>query len=83
MSQPTIIYPLRHEYELEDGEIECKSLGTYSSRKKAEEAIARYRQLPGFRDRPDNFVIYESILDQDSAWTEGYITWDETLKPPH
>jgi hypothetical protein len=81
MSQPTIIYPLRHEYE--DGEIECKSLGTYSSREKAEEAIERYRQLPGFRDRPDNFVIYESMLDQDTAWTEGYITWDEALKPPH
>jgi len=83
MSQETIVYSLSHEYDLEDGETESKGLGTYSSREKAQEAIERYRVLPGFRDRPDGFVIYESILDRDEAWTEGYISWEEALKPPH
>jgi hypothetical protein len=83
MSQETKIYPLRHEYELDDGEIESKGLGTYSSREKAQEAIERYRILPGFKDRPDDFVIYESILDRDEAWTEGYISWEEAIKSPH
>jgi hypothetical protein len=39
--------------------------------------------LPGFKDRPDDFVIYESILDRDEAWTEGYISWEEAIKSPH
>jgi hypothetical protein len=68
-----IVYPLRHEYELEDGELEVKELGTYSSRKRAEEAIIRYRKLPGFDKRPHSFIIYEATLDLDAAWTEGYI----------
>jgi hypothetical protein len=81
MSPETKVYPLRHEYELDDGEVESKQLGTYSSREKAQDAIKRYRVLPRFKDRPDSFVIYESILDRDSAWTEGYITSEEALKP--
>ena len=82
MSQKTTVYPLWHEYELEDGETESKSLGIYSSREKAQEAIKRYQVLPGFRERPDSFVIYESVLDRD-GWTEGYISSEEALKPPH
>jgi hypothetical protein len=81
MPNKITVYPLCHEYELDNGEVESKGLGTFSSREKAQEAIERYRLLPGFRDRPDGFVIYESILDQDAAWTEGYITWDEAHKP--
>ena len=77
----TRIYPLCHEYELDDGELETKDLGTYSSREKALEAIERYRVLPGFRDWPDGFKIYESVLDLDAAWTEGYISADDALIP--
>jgi len=83
MSQETKIYPLRHVYELDDGEIEAKGLGIYSSREKAQEAIERYRILEGFKNRPDGFVIYETILDRDEAWIEGYITWEEACKPPN
>ena len=83
MSEETKVYRLYHEYELGDGETESKGLGSYSSREKAREAINRYRILPGFRERPDSFVIYESVLDRDEAWTEGYITWEEALKPPN
>jgi hypothetical protein len=73
MAPNTIVYPLKHEYEHEGQEREVKELGTYTSREKAQAAIERYRRLPGFEGRPDAFVIYESILDRDSAWTEGFI----------
>lgn len=68
------VYLLCHEYVMESGEEESKDLGTYSMRQKAEEAIERYRGLPGFRDHPDGFAIYISILDRDEAWTDGFVT---------
>ena len=76
MSQEIKIYQLHHVYEVDDEGHEDKGLGAYSTREKAQEAIERYRKLPGFGDRPDNFVIYETTLDQDAAWTDGYISWD-------
>lgn len=81
MSREIKVYSLHHQYELDDDDIETKELGTYSSREKALEAIVRYRELPGFRDRPDSFKIYETVLDRDCAWTEGYISGEEALKP--
>ena len=83
MSRETKVYPLYHEYQSDDDEIETKELGTYSSREKALEAIKRYRELPGFRDRPNSFKIYETVLDSDCAWTEGYISGEESSKPPN
>ena len=83
MSQNVKLYQLHHEYELDEGDREMKSLGIYSSQEKAIEAIERYRTLEGFRNRPDGFVISELIVDRDSGWTEGFISWDEALKPPN
>jgi hypothetical protein len=61
---------------MENGEDEIKELGLYSSRERAEDAITRYKKLPGFRDHPDGFKIYESMLDLDEAWTEGFVRGD-------
>jgi uncharacterized protein (DUF952 family) len=70
---PTVVYKLVHTYETEQGEDEDKPLGVYSTRETAQEAIERYRKLPGFRQYPDAFVIYESVLDFDAAWTKGFV----------
>jgi len=70
----TPIYVLTHVYKTRDGEYEEKLLGSYSSRAKAREAIKRYKRLPGFRQHPDSFVVFESALDQDAAWIEGFFT---------
>lgn len=77
----TIVYNLNHEYVMENGEDEVKELGIYSSRAKAEEAIARYWTLPGFRDHPDGFKIYETELDRDRAWTDGFVRGDPHVLP--
>lgn len=78
------VFVLQHLHVThEDGE-DVKLLGVYSSRSSAIEAIERFRQLPGFRDKPDianpsspgpaeGFSIDEYGLDQDS-WEEGFIT---------
>ena len=50
-----------------------KFLGVFSSRRLAEEAIRRLVLLPGFRDYPECFNIYEFDIDEDS-WGEGFVT---------
>ncbi|PWM58632.1 MAG: hypothetical protein DBX91_08770 [Subdoligranulum variabile] len=70
------VYLLWHSYELENGCEETKMLGVFSSEEKARDAIAFYRGLPGFRDRPKDFCIDWYELDV-RHWTEGYISWAE------
>jgi hypothetical protein len=63
-----LLYKLVHYYEYgKNGEFdELKSLGIYSSRQKAEEAIQRYIRLPGFCNYPiECFLIGESTVDVD------------------
>ena len=67
------VFLLEHSYEISDtGEQETKTIGIYSSRDKAEQAINRLIKQPGFRDFPEYFNIDEYIVDQDH-WEEGFI----------
>ena len=50
---------------------DAKLLGCYSSRARAEDRVERSRELPGFRDQPDAFVISEYVVDKDE-WAEGF-----------
>jgi uncharacterized protein (DUF952 family) len=68
------VFVLTHVYKTRDEEYERKLLGSYSSHAKALEAAQRYRELPGFRQHPESFKIFEAMLDQDAAWTEGFFT---------
>ncbi|WP_075798911.1 hypothetical protein [Roseomonas gilardii] len=51
--------------------LSMKAVGTYSSLAKAEAAIRELLPLPGFRDWPGGFRIYEVTLDRD-LWPEGF-----------
>jgi hypothetical protein len=66
------VYILHHSYEIEDRD-ETKLIGVYETQELADKAIKRLMNKPGFRDRPDDFVISEHKLNSDS-WTEGYRT---------
>lgn len=71
----------RTEHRGEDGELiwdeedgdDLKILGVYSTEQKAQERLIRARELPGFRDEPDCFLIDPYTLDED-RWTEGFLT---------
>jgi hypothetical protein len=65
------VYVLQHEYELE-GHDEYKFIGVYSSREKAEAAVARLITQPGFRDHPDGFCISACTVDDRDGWSEGF-----------
>lgn len=73
-------YLLQHYYEYGEEEEyeEIKTLGIYSSREKASEAIERYFKLKGFRDYPkDCFYISEFPVDEDYQWWDGFVSTDE------
>ena len=74
------VYCLWHSYEYgEENEHETtKILGVYTTESKANEAIGRFQNLPGFKDYPvECFVVEEYLLDKDTWWTEGFIKWEE------
>lgn len=71
------VYLLEHAYEYGENE-EVKLLGVYSSRKKAEEAVDRYFELPGFKDHPRQcFCISKLAINEDTGFSEGFISWQE------
>jgi hypothetical protein len=66
------VFVLQHVHVQEDGVEDVKFIGVYSSREKAQAAVARLGSLPGFSDTPDGFHIDEYRVDQDH-WIEGYV----------
>lgn len=69
------VFLLQHSYEIYKDYDEIKTLGIYSTKEKAEEAIERYKILSGFQDHPDDFYISEYKLDIDAQWMEGFFTY--------
>ncbi len=66
------VFVLQNVHSREDGDEDVKFIGVYSSREKAQQAVARIGRLPGFADAPDGFHIDEYRVDQDH-WVEGYM----------
>ena len=86
----TYIYVLQHiEDIINDEEFYVKILGFFSSLSKAEQAIEKYKQLPGFKDKQKVFTDYEydvgffidraviNQVDRDAL----YITSESESKP--
>lgn len=59
-------------FHYKEDEDDSKLIGVYSTRAKAEAAAERSKLLPGFKDRPDDFLVERYRLDQDH-WTSGYV----------
>lgn len=67
------VFVLQHVHSLEDGVEDVKFIGVYSTREKADAAVARLGRQPGFSETPEGFHVDEYRVDQDQ-WTEGYVT---------
>ena len=50
-----------------------KLLGVYSTKEKAEQAVAQLRVKPGFRDYPEGFEILEGPIDETYS-LEGFVS---------
>ena len=64
------IYIVQHSYEIANCE-ETKFIGAFSTLKKAEKIVKKYKKLPGFKDYQDKFFIDEYEMDV-SEWREGF-----------
>ncbi|MFT9077050.1 hypothetical protein [Ethanoligenens sp.] len=64
-----IVYQLMHKVIIESNEnvYSGSLIGFYSSRKKAEETIKKYKSIEGFKDYPNGFIIEEYEVDDDNV----------------
>jgi hypothetical protein len=67
------VFLVQHVHILDDGEEDVKTIGVYSTREAAQQAVDRVRLQPGFRDAPDGFSVDLYWLDQD-CWEDGFVT---------
>ena len=67
------IFVVEHLHDLGEGREDIKLIGVYSSRRRADESVARMSALPGFRDAPTGFFVEEYEIDTDH-WIEGFVT---------
>jgi len=70
---PREVFLVEHVHVLDGGEESIKTIGIYSTREKAQQAVERLRLRPGFCDAPDGFSIDLYWVDQD-GWEDGYVT---------
>jgi hypothetical protein len=66
------VFVLQHVHTREDGSEDVKFIGVYSSRQKADAAVARLGRQPGFSEAPEGFHVDEYRVDQDH-WVQGYV----------
>jgi homoserine kinase type II len=67
------VYLVWHTHISDDGSEDVKLIGVYSTAEKAQGAVERAKDQPGFHDTPDGFEISRYEIDKDH-WTEGFIT---------
>lgn len=70
---PRIVFVLSHTQPVGDGAEDLKIIGIYSAEEKAQVALGRVKDKPGFRDHLEGFEIAAHVIDRD-GWTEGFFT---------
>ena len=73
------VYVLEHAYEYGKNNeyTEAKMLGVFRSREDAEDAITRYKELPGFRDFSDECFNIDKYELNKEHWAEGFIEYED------
>lgn len=64
------IYRLEHWYDEDDYSISTE-LGLYSTQKKAEKALHKFKKDPRFSGHPKDFYIIKEEIDKKD-WEEGF-----------
>jgi hypothetical protein len=71
-------FPIEHrdadgELNFDERHDDVKIVGIYSSSEAAQSGIYRTRELAGFQEEPDCFIIDTYTLDEDK-WTDGFVS---------
>jgi len=70
----TLYIVVHYDQETDEDNDHYKTIGIYSTEKRARQAIERLSQKPGFRDYPSRWRMGPTVLDKDEAWTDGFAT---------
>jgi hypothetical protein len=62
-----------HEHDLPDDSTDTKYIGIFTSRQKAQKAVAFLSTQRGFRDSKEGFIIGRVHLNE-VGWEEGFVT---------
>lgn len=72
----TKVYEVGYARELSDDVTDVKFVGIFSTRGKADEALAAVKTLPLYAPSPDSLYVIEVEVDIDH-WTYGFFTPDD------
>lgn len=69
------VYLLQHTYFYGDNDEyeETKIIGIFDSKDKAEKAMKKYSELPGFRDFSDECFSIDEYQLNIGEWSEGFV----------
>lgn len=70
MDKVYLLYHIRNE-DTDDEDV--KLIGIYSSYELARKAQERAKYKPGFIDYPDDFQIFDAVINRGS-WEEGFVS---------
>ena len=68
------VYFLVHFYENDDDNEYVTDIAVYSTREKAELAMAKFKKHKKFREHPCDFLIQEYKINE-KKWQEGFFSW--------
>ncbi|MDR2879432.1 MAG: hypothetical protein LBV03_05930 [Fusobacteriales bacterium] len=71
-----VVYRLTHVYNVgkdKDYE-EVRTIGLYSTRKKAKQVMENYMKKRGFKSHIDGFWIDKWVVDKHFEWGDGFIS---------
>ena len=71
-----VVYRLMHAYNVgkdKDYE-EVRTIGLYSTRKKAKQVMESYMKKKGFKSHIDGFWIDKWEVDKHFEWSDGFIS---------
>ena len=71
MKELTEVFIIHHVRELEDDAEEVKFIGVFSNIEKAQAAVDKIQNKPGFCDFKDGFSIESHTLNR-IGWLEGF-----------
>jgi homoserine kinase type II len=72
------VYLVEHVYSVDEID-RIKTIGIFSTRIKAQEAVNQLRYQPGFRDHPKKAFLIGRVKIDRIGWTEGFCSSEETI----
>jgi homoserine kinase type II len=72
------VFLVEHVRSDDDEDVDVKTIGIFSSKYEAEQAISSLKSVVGFRSYPEGFTISGMVVDR-IYWAEGFISAQDAV----